>query len=52
MVTLNLKLDIDFNKKPTLKIENAVLKGIHSTLRIFKRAKWICDYDLKGGEIE
>jgi len=51
MTTLHLELDIDFNSW-SKKIENAVLKGIHSTLKIFKRAKWICDYNLKGGEIE
>jgi hypothetical protein len=52
MVTLHLELEIDFNKQPTKKIETWVLKGIHSTLTIFKRARWICDYKLMGGKVE
>jgi len=50
--TLHVPLEINFNKRPSKKIENMVLRGLHSTLTIFKRAGWICDYSMKGGEID
>jgi hypothetical protein len=49
--TLYINLEIDFNRW-SKKIETWVLRGLHSTLTIFKRAGWICDYKMKGGEIE
>lgn len=52
MVTLHVDLEIDFNTRPSTKIETMVLKGLYSTLTIFKRAKWICGFKLKGGEID
>lgn len=50
--TLYVALEIDFNNRPSRKIENMVLRGLHSTLTIFKKAGWICDYNMKGGEID
>jgi len=51
-ITLHVALEIDFNKKPSKKIETWVFRGLHSTLIIFKRAGWICDYKMKGGELD
>ena len=52
MVTLHLGLEIDFNEESQLSNEQDVLKSLHTVLDSFVKGKWICDYKLKGGEID
>jgi len=49
--TLYVGLELDFNKRPSRKVEDMVLKALHSTLMLCKHAGWICDYDMKGGKV-
>ncbi len=47
--TLHIPLEISFNKRPSTKEEDRVLRGLHSILTVFRKAGWICDYSMKGG---